>query len=180
MNLKSYYEAQKTNPFDYIPMTFHVTELSDKEFLRFQEEYERRNESIKEEEKKQKNQQFKYGFKAKKRNAWLVKPGENTNRGTGIEVVESIEEIKEIINKDKTDKMGRPRTHIIQEYIMPFLYQKRKFDIRSYICIASINGYQKGYWYQDGYIRTASKEFNMKNLNNKFIHLTNDAVQKYH
>lgn len=63
---------------------------------------------------------------------------------------------------------------------MPFLYQKRKFDIRSYICVTSINGYQKGYWYQDGYIRTASKEFNMKNLNNKFIHLTNDAVQKYH
>ncbi len=30
MNLKSYYEAQKTNPFEYIPMTFHVTELSDK------------------------------------------------------------------------------------------------------------------------------------------------------
>ena len=63
---------------------------------------------------------------------------------------------------------------------MPFLYQKRKFDIRSYICVTSINGYQKGYWFQDGYIRTASKEFNMKNLNNKFIHLTNDAVQKYH
>jgi len=63
---------------------------------------------------------------------------------------------------------------------MPFLYQKRKFDIRSYILITSINGYQKGYWYQDGYIRTASKEFNMKNLNNKFIHLTNDAVQKHH
>ena len=63
---------------------------------------------------------------------------------------------------------------------MPFLYQKRKFDIRCYVCLTSINGHQKGYWFQDGYIRTASKEFNMKNLNNKFIHLTNDAVQKYH
>lgn len=30
-------------------------------------------------------------FKPKKRNAWLVKPGENTNRGVGIEVVESLE-----------------------------------------------------------------------------------------
>lgn len=76
--------------------------------------------------------------------------------------------------------MGRARTHIIQEYIVPFLYQKRKFDIRTYIIITSLNGYQKGFWYQDGYIRTASKEFNMKNLNNKFIHLTNDAVQKHH
>lgn len=61
---------------------------------------------------------------------------------------------------------------------MPFLYQKRKFDIRCYILITSVNGIQKGYWYNDGYIRTASKEFNMKNLANRMIHLTNDAVQK--
>ena len=61
---------------------------------------------------------------------------------------------------------------------MPFLYHKRKFDIRTYILVTSVNGYQKGYWYQDGYIRTASKDFNMKNLANKVIHLTNDSVQK--
>ena len=35
----------------------------------------------------------------------------------------------------------------------------------------------KGYWYPEGYIRTSSKDFSLKNLN-KFIHLTNDAVQK--
>jgi len=40
---------------------------------------------------------------------------------------------------------------------MPFLYQKRKFDIRCYILITCVNGIQKGYWYQDGYIRTACK-----------------------
>lgn len=55
MNLKHYYEAQKINPFDYIPMTFHVTEITDKEFGKFQEEYERRADAIKEEEKKKKN-----------------------------------------------------------------------------------------------------------------------------
>lgn len=37
----------------------------------------------------------------------------------------------------------------------------------------------KAYFYRDGYIRTASKEFTMQNLGNKFIHLVNDAVQKY-
>lgn len=30
MNLKNYYDAQKTNPFEFIPMTFHVTDLNDK------------------------------------------------------------------------------------------------------------------------------------------------------
>ena len=47
MNLKSYYEAQKVNPFEFIPMTFHITDVNDKEFLRFAEEYERRTEAIK-------------------------------------------------------------------------------------------------------------------------------------
>ena len=94
MNLKVYYEALKMNPFEYIPMTFHVTDLSSKEFTLFQEEYEKRSEMIREGEKRQKNQQMKHGgasFKPKKRNAWLVKPGENTNQGVGIQVVESIE-----------------------------------------------------------------------------------------
>ena len=32
-----------------------------------------------------------------------------------------------------------------------------------------------GYWYEDGYIRTASKEYSATNFD-KFIHLTNDAI----
>lgn len=100
---------------------------------------------------------MKYAFKPKRRNAWLVKPGENTNRGNGIVVVETLEEINGIIEKDTEDKAGGQRTHIIQEYIIPFLYQKRKFDIRTYILLTSVNGCLKGYWYQDGYIRTACK-----------------------
>lgn len=60
----------------------------------------------------------------------------------------------------------------------PFLYQKRKFDIRCYLLITCVNGCVKGYWYNDSYIRTASREFNLKNLENKYVHLTNDAIQK--
>lgn len=37
----------------------------------------------------------------------------------------------------------------------------------------------KGYWYADGYIRTTSSEYNIKNTKDLFTHLTNDAVQKY-
>ena len=60
----------------------------------------------------------------------------------------------------------------------PFLYNKRKFDMRCYILITTVNGLVKGYWYEEGYIRTTSKEYSLKNIENKFIHLTNDAVQK--
>jgi hypothetical protein len=52
--------------------------------------------------------------------------------------------------------------------------------------ITSVNGNLKGYFYDPefnakecgGYIRTSSKEYNLSSskLNNRLIHLTNDAV----
>ena len=30
MNMKNYFTAKKVNPFDYIPMTFHIEEIGDK------------------------------------------------------------------------------------------------------------------------------------------------------
>ena len=53
---------------------------------------------------------------------------------------------------------------------------KRKFDLRVYSMLSSINGRIKGYFYEDGYVRTSSFLFNYRNLSNKFIHLTNDAI----
>ncbi len=71
-------------------MTFHVEKIGDKEYDSFIEEYHRRCQQIAQDEKNNKKPQYKAAFKPKKRNAWLVKPGENTNRGVGIEVVESL------------------------------------------------------------------------------------------
>ena len=45
--------------------------------------------------------------------------------------------------------------------------------------MSSINGHLKGYFYEDAYIRTSCKEFDIYDVHNKFIHLTNDAVQKF-
>ena len=36
----------------------------------------------------------------------------------------------------------------------------------------------KGYWYQEGYIRTSSYNYDLHNLQDKRVHLTNDSVQK--
>ena len=36
----------------------------------------------------------------------------------------------------------------------------------------------RGYFYTEGYLRTSSWEFNTGDLTNRYIHLTNDAVQK--
>lgn len=58
-----------------------------------------------------------------------------------------------------------------------FLYNKRKFDIRVYMLMATIGGITKFFWYEEGYIRTSSEIYNTDNITDLFIHLTNDAVQ---
>ena len=42
----------------------------------------------------------------------------------------------------------------------------------------SIGGLAKAYVYDEGYIRTSSFEYDVNNLSDRFIHLTNDAIQK--
>jgi len=42
--------------------------------------------------------------------------------------------------------------------------------------LTSVNGMLKGYFYEDGYIRTSCKEFDLEDLSDLFVHLTNDAV----
>ena len=155
MNLKKYYEGKGLNPFSTLPLTFHVKNgKTDEKFLSFKAAYKEILETSEE-------------------RLWIVKPGENTNRGKGIKVCSSVEEVRDIVSCPKEN-----RTFVIQKYIeQPFLINKRKFDIRCFGLVTSFNGNMQGYFYPEGYIRTASKEFTLKNCN-KFVHLTNDAVQK--
>jgi len=82
-----------------------------------------------------------------------------------------------MVSNKETHSNGVKKTFIVQRYIeRPLLYNKRKFDIRCYMLITSINNNLKAYWYQEGYIRTSCKEFNLEDTECKFIHLTNDAV----
>ena len=112
-----------------------------------------------------------------KENVWIVKPGENTNQGRGISVFKDYREIKQFVEESTESKR---KTCIIQKYIVnPLLISKRKFDIRTYACLTTTNGHLKGYFYDEGYLRTSSYEFSLQNLSNKNIHLTNDAIQKH-
>ena len=55
-------------------------------------------------------------------------------------------------------------TSIIKKYIeKPLLFEKRKFDIRCFALVTSINGYIKAYYYQYGYLRTSSKDYSLDN-----------------
>lgn len=160
LNISTYYQAMGINPFEVaIPLTFNVKHpnASDSEFLKFTRAYK--------------------AFESQKdENIWIIKPGENSNRGTGIQVASSFSEIRSIV-QSQSAKNGN-RTAIVQKYIeRPLLINNRKFDIRGYAMLTSINGAMKGYMYRDCYFRTSSKQFDLSNLHSRFIHLTNDAIQ---
>jgi hypothetical protein len=37
-------------------------------------------------------------------------------------------------------------------------------------------GLIRGYYFDEGYLRTSCKEFSLDNIDSRFVHLTNDAV----
>jgi tubulin--tyrosine ligase len=61
------------------------------------------------------------------------------------------------------------------------LIEKRKFDIRVFALFTAHVESQKlrGYIFEDGYLRTCCKEYDVTQVENRYIHLTNDAVQKF-
>ena len=149
-NLKDFYGGKNIDVFSKIPLTFHIEQgLSDPTLTIFTEQF-------------------------RENTVWIIKPGECTNRGKGIRVCDNLQEIKEIISSGCTG-----RTYIIQKYIeKPLLINKRKFDIRCYALVTCVNGILQAYFYKEGYLRTASKEFSLRSVHDKFVHLTNDAIQK--
>ena len=77
MNMCAYYQRLRLDPFKVaIPLTFHIKSQRDPAYEKFIREYKRLE---------------KQGDHS---NIWIVKPGENSNRGCGIEVADTLSEIK--------------------------------------------------------------------------------------
>jgi hypothetical protein len=68
---------------------------------------------------------------------WIVKPAENTNRGRGISIHSELSEIIKVLTSNERHSDGSSKTYIVQIYLeKPFLYNRRKFDIRCYMLIS--------------------------------------------
>ena len=66
-NMKLYYEALDKDPFDVLPLTFHIRNgVDDPEFKDFKRTF------------------LEFAKNTAFKNVWIIKPGENTNRGYGI------------------------------------------------------------------------------------------------
>ena len=145
LNMNKYYKSLGQDPFENIPLTFLITDdPNDTSFETFKVLFSR--------------------IKSKKKNnQWILKPGEHTNRGIGIKISDNIAEIERYVKSKKR------KSSIIQKYINnPLLIitnkTRRKFDIRWFALLSCKNSQHKGYFYQDGYIRTASVQFSGKNI----------------
>lgn len=169
INMRNYYTycCENEDVSDTLPLTFHIkTGQGDPEFVKFNRYYEA--------------EQLKCSKNKNRKNIWIIKPGENSNRGNGIKVESELGRIRGLLQSYCSGNGAR--TMILQKYIdNPLLYQRRKFDFRCFSLVTCHNGVMKAYFYRDGYLRTSSKEYNHQNLNlhNKYVHLVNDAVQKY-
>lgn len=114
---------------------------------------------------------FRKNLELTGKTVWILKPS-SLNRGRGIEVFNSLEKFDEICSS-----FDDSINFVVQQYIEnPLLFNKRKFDIRMWVLINHDNSV---YVFKQGYIRTSSECFSLfNNLDNKFVHLTNNAVQK--
>lgn len=110
-------------------------------------------------------------------NPLIIKPGENSNRGTSISMAYSPQEARRRV--DELLRSKKPgSTAIVQFYISnPLLYKQRKFDLRCYGLVVRFSNRISFYWYLDGYARTSSFLFDVMDKTNPMVHLTNEAVQ---
>ena len=86
--MKNYYEALDEDLFDSVPITFHIKEIKDDEFNKFQAFYNKSKKKLEKGKKKNSSEQIEkspfYQSQAPPKNIWIIKPGENTNQGRGI------------------------------------------------------------------------------------------------
>jgi len=112
-------------------------------------------------------------------NLWVLKPA-NLNRGKGIHIFQSLHQLNHLLGEyTKGEKSNRILTFVVQKYIeSPLLIDGRKFDIRVWVLLTHE---MDCYLFKEGYIRTSSTKFviDKDNIDNKYIHLTNNAIQMY-
>ena len=75
--MKNYYDALDQDPFETLPVTFHIKEgIKDPEFQRFKNYYYRQEDEIKRQRSIKRNDQSPA---VPTKNIWIIKPGELTN-----------------------------------------------------------------------------------------------------
>lgn len=103
-------------------------------------------------------------------NTWIAKPA-SLSRGRGIACFNSLVQILDYLRKE-----GQ---WVVQKYIEnPLLILNKKFDIRQWVLVTDFNPLTV-WFYESCYLRFGVEDFDMANLQNRFIHLTNNSIVKH-
>ncbi|XP_043982934.1 protein polyglycylase TTLL10 isoform X1 [Gambusia affinis] len=115
---------------------------------------------------------------------WICKPT-GLNRGKGIFLLKNQQDVAEFRLKlqkmeehqaERKTPHRRIQAHIVQRYIQkPLLLNDRKFDVRSYLLIASTSPYMV--FFRHGYVRLTCDVYDPRSKNLS-AHLTNQYMQK--
>lgn len=158
---KGLYHTMREYGVDIMPQTFHVADDQPGAYEAFVRAF-RANDG---------------------RNLWILKPASFSNRGFGIRVSNSMDEIDSVLKSQaRTD--ANCAGWIVQKYIEdPLLVFGRKFDIRVFVLVVTdrkANGVHGYVHTTANYVRTSSERYTLaaSKLSNRFMHLTNDGVQK--
>jgi hypothetical protein len=194
VSMKRYYEANGRDVFTCMPVSYLLSGNGGvDEFDQFEKHFKRieceagTEKAGKKEKEEKKDKKDKKGKKAHRKsnnnqkagNLWILKPASNSNRGSNIEVVDSIEGVRQCIGQDRKQNMDKHKAWIVQKYIEdPLLIDGRKFDIRCLVLVhTSPDRTYKVYFWKNSYVRTSSKAYSTNDLSDRQAHLTNDAVQ---
>lgn len=83
-----------------------------------------------------------------------------------------------LIHNGNYGSVPKDKPCIIQRYIThPYLINGKKFDLRLYVLVTGFDPL-KIYLFREGLVRFSSYKYSMKNLNCRYVHLTNYAINK--
>lgn len=176
-----------------MPLTFHLLEVGGAEHAAFVQAFERSAAAAPAEPaEEERSASAPSGEEAKRRrrrkprepaatNLWICKPAAMSNRGFGIRVSNSLEEIDGIIGREAR-KDARCGGWVVQKYIeRPLLVDGRKFDIRAFcLLVTDKRGQIHAYAHRRAtYVRTSSTPYSLRasDFANRGVHLVNDGVQ---
>lgn len=109
------------------------------------------------------------------KNIWIIKPA-GKSRGRGIECERSLSAL--LNNRGGGDGAHNETQWVVQKYIeRPLLVHGFKWDIRQWVLVTSWNPLTV-WCYDRCYLRFCTYPFELDNLSNRYIHLSNNSVQK--
>ncbi|XP_034454847.1 probable tubulin polyglutamylase TTLL9 [Hippoglossus hippoglossus] len=120
-------------------------------------------------------------FKRSPGSTWIMKPAAKS-KGKGIFLFRKLKDIMDwkkdgTLSEEQKDA-AQVENYVAQRYIEnPYLINGKKFDLRVYVLVTSFAPL-KAWLSRDGFARFSHTRFSLMSIDDKYMHLTNVAVQK--